>query len=292
MGIKPEKGMLHTFLGSCSYTAQWRPLRSEAHSSAVHQGHGIAMERQVCSPISRALVNCRGIEPCPYFTDWNDTFIFFVTCSPHSTVFLSYRFPCTQLLFCLTISSHRRVYQHKHIYVATYIYTHTQRGENQSDQWPFYYSTASCFTNMVSLKRDVIKDLFFQLCIVCHLCSGTVFSLVLGFHYFGLNSTFVLGGGRTNTRNPIFLVAIRFIKTHDIQLLGLCVALFWGWMWSIRLSESCLSTPSPATLRAACMDHLMLSLDPKACCSHWQVIWHWIHRTIKWFRWERSLKVI
>lgn len=185
--------MLHTFLGSCSYTDQWRPLRSEAHSSAVHQGHGIAMERQVCSPISRAVVNCGGIEPCPYFTDWNDTFIFFFTCSPHSTLFLSIRFPCTQLYFCLTISSRPRVCQHRHKYVATYVYTH--RGENQSNQWPLYYSTASCFTNMVSLNKDVIKDLYSQLCIVCHLCSGPVFSLVLDFHYFGLNLTsFVLGG--------------------------------------------------------------------------------------------------
>lgn len=66
---------------------------------------------------------------------------------------------------------------------------------------------------------------------------------------------------------------------------------FWGWMWSFRLRETWPRTPSPATSRGACMHHLMLSLDPKTSCSHWQVFWQWIHRSIEWFQWDGSLKI-
>lgn len=167
----------------------------------MHQGHGIAIERQVCSPISRAL--CWGIEPCLYFTDRNDTFIFFFTFSPHSTGFFVLQISLHSAIFCLTISSHPRVYQRRHIYVATYINTYTE-GENQSDQLPFYYSTASWFTNMVSLNQNVIKDLFLQLCIVCHLCSGTVFISCFRFPLFWFEFDFFCFMRREQTHAILF----------------------------------------------------------------------------------------
>lgn len=119
--------MLHTFLRYCSYTEQWRrPLRLQAHSPSVDQGHSIAMERQACPSISSAMVHCKGTKHCPYFTDWNDTFIFFFTPSPQSPFyfFLSYR---------CTISSHQRCISID-IYVSAYIYIQREREKSQTQK--------------------------------------------------------------------------------------------------------------------------------------------------------------
>lgn len=119
--------MLHTFLGSCWYTEQWRrPLRLQAHSSSVDQGHSIAMERQTCPSISSAMVCCKGIERCPYFTDWNDTFTFFFTPSPQSSFFFFLSYRCT-------ISSHQGSISID-IYVSTYIYTERERETDQKNK--------------------------------------------------------------------------------------------------------------------------------------------------------------
>lgn len=168
--------MLHTFLGSCWYTEQWRrPLRLQAHSSSVDQGHSIAMERQTCPSISSAMVCCKGIERCPYFTDWNDTFTFFFTPSPQSSFFFFLSYRCT-------ISSHQGCISID-IYVSTYIYIQRER-EKLIKKISILLFTALWFTNIISLPKNVIKDLFFQLCIVCQFCSGTAFSPVLGLALF------------------------------------------------------------------------------------------------------------
>lgn len=184
--------MLHTFLRYCSYTEQWRrPLRLQAHSPSVDQGHSIAMERQACPSISSAMVHCKGTKHCPYFTDWNDTFIFFFTPSPQSPFyfFLSYR---------CTISSHQRCISID-IYVSAYIYIQREREKLIKPISILLFATL-CFTNIISLPKNVIKDLFFRLCIVCQLCSGTIF-----FFCFGVGVILVLtwvflfqgGGGQT-----------------------------------------------------------------------------------------------
>lgn len=39
---------------------------------------------------------------------------------------------------------------------------------------------------------------------------------------------------------------------------------------ALDLNETYLSTPSSATWRSIGMEHPILYLDPKTCCSHWQ----------------------
>lgn len=169
--------MLHTFLRYCSYTEQWRrPLRLQAYSSSMDQGHSIAMERQACPLISSAMVHCKGIEHCPYFTDWNNTFLFFFTPSPQSPFY----FFVLQMYHFIPL----RVYQHIYMYLHIYIY---REREKLIKTISILLFTTLCFINIISLPKNVIKDVFFQLCIVCQLCSGTIF-----FFCFGVGAILVL----------------------------------------------------------------------------------------------------
>lgn len=53
----------------------------------------------------------------------------------------------------------------------------------------------------------------------------SVLGLALFWVGLAFSFSFFLGGRRTNTSKTIFLLVIKFIKTHGIQLLMLCVTL-------------------------------------------------------------------
>ena len=169
--------MLHIFLWYCLYTEQWRrPLRLQAHSSSVDWGHSIGMERQACPSISSAMVQCKGTEHCPllHWLKWYIYFLLYSFLSITLLFFLSYRCTISSHQGCISID----------IYVSTYICV--QR-EKLIKTISILLSTTLCYTNIISLPKNVIKDLVFQLCIVCQLCSGTFFSFCSGWRYFGFN---------------------------------------------------------------------------------------------------------
>lgn len=102
-----------------------------------------------------------------------------------------------------------------------------------------------CMYTYISIQIDKLMEtvsilLVTAFCLYQHhlfgqkpLCPSPYFVSVLillfwGWHCFGLDLPFLfffLGGRRTNTSKTIFLLVIKFIKTHGIQLLMLCVTL-------------------------------------------------------------------
>lgn len=109
------------------------------------------------------------------------------------------------------------MYLHMHMHISTHKLIKTIN---------ILLFTASCFTNTVSLP----KDLFVHLCILCLFCSGMFFSFCFGVDIvlvlaWLLVLFFFLGRRRTNTFKTIFLLVIKFIKIHGIQLLLLRVTL-------------------------------------------------------------------
>lgn len=162
--------MLHTFLRYCSYTEQWRrPLRLQAHSSSVDQEHSIAMERQACPSISSAMVHCKGIEHHPYFNDRSDTFIFFFTPSPQSPFYF----------FCLTdVPFHPTKGVSAQIYMYLHIYIYRERETDQNNKHFIIHYLV--FYKHSFFTQECHQRLFFQLCIVCQLYSGTFFFLCFG----------------------------------------------------------------------------------------------------------------
>lgn len=215
MGINQGKEcFIH---GYCSYTEQSRrPLTLQVHSSSMDEGHSIAMERQACPSTSSAMVHCKGIEHCPYFTNWNDTLIFFFTPS-RSHPFI---FGVLQMYHSIPT----RVYQHR--YICTYIYTYRERETDQNNKhfiihypvfYKHYFFTLNCHH----------RPFFTTLYCVSALLWDSFFLLFSDWHYFGFNLRvfLILGGRRTNTSKTIFLLVIKFIKTHGVQLLILCVTL-------------------------------------------------------------------
>lgn len=90
--------------------------------------------------------------------------------------FILYSFPTVTLLFCFltNVPFHQGfmcidiyMYLHMHMHISTHKLIKTIN---------ILLFTASCFTNTISLP----KDLFVHLCILCLFCSGMFFSLCFG----------------------------------------------------------------------------------------------------------------
>lgn len=107
------------------------------------------------------------------------------------------------------------------IYVSTYAYIYT---ETDQDNKYFIIHCLLFYQHHFFTQRPFCPPLYF----VSVLLWDVFFLLFWGWHCFSFGLTFVfvfLGRRRTNTFKTIFLLVIKFIKIHGIQLLLLRVTL-------------------------------------------------------------------